>query len=192
MKLKPLTTSLFTLSNTNIQRHINKKYRPRSTKCYTTILSNIHTLLGPHPFGLFQKKKMDASGKQKFRIVIDYRKLNEKTVTDKFPISDITDILDKLGKSNYFTTIDLTSGFHQIEVDPHDIAKTAFSTNFGHYEFKRMPFGLRNAPSTFQRLMNFVLKDLINKICFVYLDDIIILGTSLQYHLNNIEKYSRN
>ena len=133
-------------------------------------------------------KKQDASGKQKYRVVIDYRKLNEKTVDDKFPIPDITDILDKLSKSNYFTTLDLTSGFHQIEVHPDDIPKTAFSTDFGHYEFKRMPFGLKNAPSTFQRLMNFVLKDLVNKICFVYLDDIVILGTFLQEYLENIEK----
>src|SRR5436190_17446603 len=87
-------------------------------------------------------KKQDASGKQKYRVVIDYRKLNEKTVNDKFPIPDITDILDKLGKSNYFTTLDLTSGFHQIEVHPDDIPKTAFSTDFGHYEFKRMLFDI--------------------------------------------------
>ena len=72
-------------------------------------------------------------------------------------------------------------------MDSDSIEKTAFSTDQGHFEFLRMPFGLKNAPSTFQRLMNFVLKDLINKICFVYLDDIIILGKSLQEHIQNIK-----
>ncbi|QBP37036.1 putative RdRP [Lampyris noctiluca errantivirus 1] len=133
-------------------------------------------------------KKMDASGKKKFRMVVDYRKLNQKTIDDKFPIPNITEILDKLGKSIYFTTLDLESGFHQIEVDKKDIQKTAFSTETGHYEFLRMPFGLKNAPSTFQRLMNYVLREYIGKICLVYLDDIIILGTSLQEHSENIRK----
>lgn len=69
-------------------------------------------------------KKQDASGKQKWRLVIDYRKLNEKTVDDRYPIPNITEILDKLGRCQYFSTLDLTSGFHQIEVDPRDKQKT--------------------------------------------------------------------
>lgn len=133
-------------------------------------------------------KKLDASKKRKTRLVIDYRKLNSQTIDDKFPIPNITEILDKLGRSIYFTTLDLTSGFHQIEVDKDDIEKTAFSTDQGHFEFTRMPFGLKNAPATFQRLMNTILKDYINKICLVYLDDIIILGTSLQEHTENVIK----
>lgn len=130
-------------------------------------------------------KKMDNSGKRKFRIVIDYRKLNEKTIPDKFPIPNITDVLDKLGRSQYFTTLDLASGYHQIEMDPKDIEKTAFSTDDGHYEFLRMPFGLRNAPSTFQRTMNHVLSGLQNK-CLVYMDDVLIFSTSLQEHIESI------
>lgn len=69
-----------------------------------------------------------------------------------------------------------------------DVEQTAFNTSNGHYEFNRMPFGLKNAPSTFQRLMNYVLRDFINKICFVYIDDVIILGSSLQEHVENIRK----
>ena len=102
-----------------------------------------------------------TNGKEKRRMVIDYRKLNEKTIEDKYPIPNITDILDKLGKCHYFTTLDLASGYHQVQMDPRDIEKTAFSTEQGHFEFKRMPFGLKNAPATFQRLMDNVLKGLL-------------------------------
>lgn len=114
-------------------------------------------------------KKMDASGKRKWRIVIDYRKLNEKTIDDKFPLPNISDILDKLGKAHYFSTLDLANGFH-------------------HYEFKRMPFGLKNAPSTFQRVMNNVLRGLQNETCLVYLDDIIIFSVSLQEHIERLRE----
>lgn len=136
-------------------------------------------------------KKMDSSGEKKWRIVIDYRKLNDVTVDDKFPIPNIDNILDKLGRAQYFSTIDLAKGFHQIIVKEEDRLKTAFSTPYGHYEFVRMPFGLKNAPATFQRLINYVLRDLINKICVVYLDDILIFSTSFQEHLCNIDKVFR-
>ena len=95
-------------------------------------------------------------------------------------------MLDKLGKSQYFSTLDLANGFHQIEMDPNDVSKTAFSTENGHYEFKRMPFGLKNAPSTFQRVMDNVLRGLQNEICAVYLDDIVIFSTSLQEHIERL------
>lgn len=133
-------------------------------------------------------KKLDASNKRKWRVVIDYRKLNEKTIDDKFPLPNIHDILDKLGKSQYFTTLDLANGFHQIEMHPDDVQKTAFSTDTGHFEFKRMPFGLKNAPSTFQRVMNNILRGLQNEICAVYLDDIIIFSTSLQEHIQRLRE----
>lgn len=132
-------------------------------------------------------KKKDASGKQKWRLVIDYRKLNEKTISDRYPIPNINEILDKLGKCLYFSALDLASGFHQIEMNSKDIQKTAFTVEGGHYEFLRMPFGLRNAPSTFQRVMDNVLKDLIGKVSLVYLDDIIIFSTSLQEHIENLK-----
>ena len=133
-------------------------------------------------------KKSDNSGKKKWRVVIDYRKLNEITVDDKFPIPNIENILDKLGKAQYFTKIDLAKGFHQILMDEKDQKKTAFSTPFGHYEYVRMPFGLKNAPATFQRMINSVLREYINKICVVYLDDILIFSTSLQEHIDSINK----
>lgn len=133
-------------------------------------------------------KKADASGVKKFRLVIDYRKLNEKTISDKYPIPDITEILDKLGRATYFSTIDLVSGFHQIQLDTKDVEKTAFSVSSGKYEFTRMPFGLKNAPATFQRVMDAVLRDLIGVCCLVYMDDIIIFSSSFEEHVKDIRK----
>ena len=133
-------------------------------------------------------KKLDASGQRKWRLVIDYRKLNEKTIDDRYPIPNISDILDKLGRSMYFSTLDLASGFHQVEIDEKDIPKTAFSVENGHYEFLRMPFGLKNAPSTFQRVMDNVLREHIGVICLVYMDDIIVFSTSLTEHMENLTK----
>lgn len=133
-------------------------------------------------------KKVDASGVKKFRLVIDYRKLNEKTISDRYPIPDITEILDKLGRATYFSTLDLVSGFHQIQLDGKDIEKTAFSVSSGKYEFTRMPFGLKNAPATFQRVMDAVLRDFIGECCLVYMDDIIIFSTSFEEHVKDIRK----
>lgn len=133
-------------------------------------------------------KKADASGKTKWRIVIDFRKLNEKTIDDKYPIPNISDVLDKLGNCHYFTTLDLASGFYQVEMNAEDIQKTAFNVEHGHFEFLRMPMGLKNSPSTFQRVMDNVLRDLQNVVCLVYLDDIIVFSVSLQEHMVNLEK----
>lgn len=90
-------------------------------------------------------KKADASGKTKMRVVVDFRKVNDATVGDSFPLPNITEILDQLGKAKYFSTLDLASGFHQIPMEEGDKCKTAFSTPHGHYEYNRMPFGLKNA-----------------------------------------------
>lgn len=127
-------------------------------------------------------KKTDAPGRKKWRLVIDFRKLNEISIGDVYPLPQINDILDQLGHSKYFTTLDLASGFHQIRMHPDDQAKTAFSVPLGHYEFTRMPFGLKNAPATFQRLMNNVLTGIQGIKCFVYLDDIVNFGSSLEDH----------
>lgn len=134
-------------------------------------------------------KKLDQSGIQKWRMVIDYRKLNEKTKSDKFPLPNIEELFSKLQGNKYFTTLDLTSGYHQIKMDEDSIEKTAFSTPNGHYEFLRMPFGLKNAPATFQRMMNNVLKqEIARNICLVYLDDIIIYSKTKQEHINRLQQ----
>ncbi|CAH2106577.1 unnamed protein product [Euphydryas editha] len=132
-------------------------------------------------------KKGDASGEIKWRMVIDYRRLNEITIDDRYPLPNIIDLFDKLGKSLYFTTLDLASGYHQIEVEEQDREKTAFSTQHGHYEFLRMPFGLKTAPATFQRTMDNVLRGLQGLHCMVYLDDVIVFSTSLGEHIHKLQ-----
>lgn len=127
-------------------------------------------------------KKGDSNGIKKWRVVVDFRKINDVTLSDAYPLPLITDILDQLGRARYFSNLDLASGFHQIEMDPQDSCKTAFSTPFGHYEFSRMPFGLKNAPATFQRLMNTVLLGLQGFKCFIYMDDIVVYGDTLIAH----------
>jgi hypothetical protein len=124
-------------------------------------------------------KKLDASGKRKWRICVDFRKLNDVTVGDSFPIPNIQDILDRLGRARYFSALDCASGYYQVPVAEEDRVKTAFSTATSHFEFLKMPFGLKSAPSTFQRLMNRVFLGLIGTRCFVYLDDIVLFASAL-------------
>ncbi|XP_051153378.1 uncharacterized protein LOC127287824 [Leptopilina boulardi] len=133
-------------------------------------------------------KKIDGTGKKKWRIVIDFRALNEKTVGDFYPLPHITSVIDSLGQAQYFSVFDLASGFHQIELDPDDRQKTAFSTVHGHYEYVRMPMGLKNSPATFQRLMDQVLLGLQGVELFVYLDDIVIHAENLQEHGTKVKR----
>jgi len=108
--------------------------------------------------------------------VVDFRKLNDVTVGDSFPIPMISEILDTLGNSKYFSTIDCASGSVQIPVKLEDRPKTDFSAAYEHYEYKRMPMGLKGAPSTFQRLMSTALSGMQGLTCLVYLDDIVLLA----------------
>lgn len=121
------------------------------------------------------------------RFCVDYRKLNDVTKKDTYPLPRIDDIIDTIGSSTYFSCLDLASGYWQIELHDEAKEKTAFTTFSGLYQFNVMPFGLCCAPATFQRLIERVLHGLLWKICFVYLDDILVCVNSFEDHLNNLK-----
>ena len=108
------------------------------------------------------------------RFCVDYRRLNDLTVKDAYPIPRVDECLDSLTGSKWFSCLDLNSGFWQIGLDPADKEKTAFATSLGLYQFTVMPFGLANAPSTFERLIEDVMRGYQWEICLVYMDDVIV------------------
>lgn len=107
-----------------------------------------------------------------YRFCIDYRKLNAATIKDSYPLPRPAEALDSLSVSCWFSTMDLSSGYWQVELEPQDREKTAFNTGSGLFQFKVMPMGLTNTPPTFQRLMELVLHGLHWKDCLIYLDDL--------------------
>ena len=121
------------------------------------------------------------------RFCVDYRKLNEVTQKDAYPLPQIDETLETLAESQLFSTLDLASGYWQVELGSVDRQKTAFCTAEGLYKFKVMPFGLCNAPATFERLMSMVLSGLQWSSCLVYLDDIIVMGKTFEEHLKNLD-----
>ena len=122
----------------------------------------------------------------RWRMCIDYRALNKQTVKDQFPLPRIDSLLERLGQAKVFTKLDLASGYHQIAMEESSIQKTAFRTNRGQFEFLVMPFGLCNAPASFQRLMNKVFAEHIGDFIAVYLDDILIFSRSIDEHWQHI------
>ena len=124
----------------------------------------------------------------KLRLCIDYRYLNDHTVKNTYPLPRIDTLLDQLKGSQFFSALDLASGYHQIKLSESAGPKTAFRTPDGLYQWTVMPFGLSNAPSVFQQAMHVVLDGLLGKICLAYLDDIVILGASEEEHCKNLDK----
>jgi hypothetical protein len=120
------------------------------------------------------------------RLCVDYRGLNEVTRKDADPLPRVDENLGELKDANFYTRLDLSSGFWQVRVRDHDIHKTAFQTIDGLMEWVAMPFGLCNAPSTFQRMMNDLLRDFLHEFVTVYLDDVCIYNRPLEEHLEHL------
>ena len=134
------------------------------------------------PICLVRKK----SGK--IRPCVDYRRLNEITKKDAFPLPRIQDCLDAVAGAKFLSTFDLTSGFHQIKIKESDIPKSAFCTKYGLYEYLTMPMGMTNSPAAFERLMEIVLRGLQWHTCLIYLDDILVFGASFEQHMERVDE----
>ena len=127
-------------------------------------------------------KKKDGT----WRMCVDYRRINRSTKFDCFPLPRLDEALDAFAGSTVFSSHDLAMAYNQLPVAPSDVEKTAFITHVGLYEMVKMPFGLCNAPSTYQRLMSIVLRGLISRICIAYLDDVIVFFRRLTQHLDDL------
>lgn len=139
----------------------------------------------PWNFPIFLVKKKNGQ----FRPVVDYRKLNAVSHPQRYPLPHLQDILSSMGTNNkVFTTLDLASGYWQVDLDEHSKPLTAFSTPSGHWQFRKLPFGVSGAPLTFQRLVNKVLHGLLGKQVFAFIDDIIIVSQDVDSHITLLQE----
>lgn len=176
---------------------VRQPYRRIPPSQYETVKAHIQQLLdsqviressSPYSSPIVLVTKKDGS----LRLCVDYRQLNAKTRRDAYPLPRIEESLDALSGAKWFSTLDLASGYNQVPVAEGDKAKTAFCTPFGLFEFNRMPFGLCNAPGTFQRLMERMFGDCRYQSVLLYLDDVIIFSATVKQHLERLgEVFSR-
>lgn len=130
---------------------------------------------------IFAKKK-DGT----LRFCVDYRGLNDLTVRNSYPLPHMEDLFDRLQGAQYFSKIDLRTGFYQIALAEEDRAKTAFRTRYGHFEWTVLPMGLTNAPATFQHLMNHTFREFLDRCVLVFLDDIVVYSRTLDDHVRDV------
>lgn len=170
---------------------VRQRYRRIPPSDYELVKEHIHKLLeaeviressSPYASPIVLVRKKDGS----LRLCVDYRQLNNKTRKDAFPLPRIDESLDALTGARWFSTMDLASGYNQVPVTESDRHKTAFCTPFGLFEWNRMPFGLCNAPSTFQRLMQRIFGDQQCQSVLLYLDDIVVFSSTVQEHLERL------
>ncbi|XP_063843977.1 uncharacterized protein LOC135090825 [Scylla paramamosain] len=171
---------------------IRLPYRHIPPPCITEVKAHVKGLLeqgvieesvSPYAAPIVMVRKKDGS----LRLCVDYRRLNEVTVKDAFPLPRVQDTLDALAGAQYFSSFDLAAGYHQILVRAEDRPKTAFVTPFGHYQYVRCPMGLSNSPATFQRFMEYVFSDQVFVTLLVYLDDLLVFARSVDEHLDRLE-----
>lgn len=179
-----VTHRINTGTHTPIRCRYNKRYAPAEREIIASEVKKMldHGIVRPSespwssPVVLVRKK--DGS----VRFCVDYRELNKITKRDSYPLPRVDDALDCLSGSKFFSTLDLKSGYHQCPVEESDREKTAFVTPDGLFEFNTMPFGLCNGPSSFERLMDSVLRGRRWKHCLIYLDDLCVFGKTLEEH----------
>ncbi|KAL7882597.1 hypothetical protein SRHO_G00002550 [Serrasalmus rhombeus] len=172
---------------------IRERFRPLPPKMYQEMRTLLADMLNsgvisesssPWAAPVVMVRKKDGN----WRFCVDYRKLNSVTLKDAFPMPRIEETLTTLTQAQWFSTLDLASGYWQVGVHPDDQPKTAFATPLGLFQFRRMPFGLCNAPATFQRLMQHCLRGQVAEFLFVYLDDIIVYSADFSLHLQHLEQ----
>jgi hypothetical protein len=172
---------------------VAQRYRPQSLannqeiekQCQIPLEKNlIRKSTSPYACNVTLVPKKDGSK----RMCINYIPINKKTVTDKQPMPLVSEVIDSVRNAKYFSTVDMKNGYWHIEMDPNDIPKTAFMTKDNLYEWLVMPFGLKNAAATFQRVMRTIFKDLLNKGVISYIDDLLIYSDTYESHQNLIEE----
>lgn len=147
----------------------------------------IEPSVSPYNSPIILVPKKSTGPEKKWRLCIDYRKVNKKLIQDKYPLPRMDVILDGLGRAKYFSTLDLFSGFHQIPIEEESRELTAFTTEKGIYQWKVLPFGLNIAPNSFCRMMAIAFSGLKPEQCFLYVDDIIVLGRNEKHHIENLK-----
>lgn len=135
---------------------------------------------------LIVPKKADRNGEKKWRVVVDYRQLNERIQDDKFPLPNINEILDSLSGAMYFSHCDLSQSYYQCKLNEQSRKFTAFTTDKGQFQMRRLPMGLKISPSAFSRMMTVAMSGLNYDKCLIYLDDLIIFGRNLDEHNRNL------
>ena len=198
------SVSDFDLGHSNIVEHnieltdqqpFRERYRPIPPSLYDEVRAHLETMkrsgviresYSPYASPIVLVRKKDGS----LRFCVDFRKLNSKTIRDSYALPRIDETLQALNGSKWFSSLDLRSGYWQIGVAEKDKHKTAFvlPPPLGLWECNRLPFGLCNAPGTFQRAMERCLGDLNHKICVVYLDDIIIFSRTIEEHNDRLRQ----
>ncbi|KAH0471444.1 MAG: hypothetical protein KVP17_000601, partial [Porospora cf. gigantea B] len=141
----------------------------------------------PHASEIVLVKKKDGG----WRVCIDYRNVNDVTIPDQYPLPRIADLIREVRQSRYFVALDLRAGYWQVRMEPSSIPYTAFRCTGGLYQFTVMPFGLRNAPATFQRMVDCLLGDMRYEGVLAYLDDILVHGTTEEETMRRLEEVLR-